>query len=85
VFETQDGFEIVDWKTGKSPKDEADAKAKVLQLALYRLAYSKFTGVPIEKISVCFYFVAENKELKPAEVPDETELLGLWQQVIISN
>lgn len=85
VFEAQDGFEIVDWKTGKSPKDEADAKAKILQLALYRLAYSKFTGAPIEKISVCFYFVAENKELKPSAVPDEAELLALWQQVIISN
>jgi DNA helicase-2/ATP-dependent DNA helicase PcrA len=85
VFETEDGFEIVDWKTGKSPKDDADAKAKVLQLALYRLAYAKFTGVPIEKISVCFYFVAENKELKPSTVPDEAELLELWQQVITAN
>lgn len=85
VFATDDGFEIVDWKTGKSPKDEADANAKVLQLALYRLAYSKFTGVPINKIAVCFYFVAENKELKPINVPDEAQLLDLWQQATSLN
>ena len=81
VFETEDGYEIVDWKTGKAPKDAEDQKLKTLQLALYRLAYSRFTGIPMEKIAVCFYFVAENKEIKPAQVPNESELLELWGAV----
>jgi DNA helicase-2/ATP-dependent DNA helicase PcrA len=81
VFETPGGFEIVDWKTGKAPKNSEDQKLKTLQLALYRLAYSRFTGIPIEKIQVCFYFVAENKEIKPTDVPNEAELLELWGTV----
>jgi DNA helicase-2/ATP-dependent DNA helicase PcrA len=81
VFETATGFEIVDWKTGKAPKDEADEKLKTLQLALYRLAYSRFTGIPLEKIEVSFYFVAENKEIKPTQIPAEAELLKLWSEV----
>ena len=81
VFETAGGVEIVDWKTGKSPKNAEDQKLKTLQLALYRLAYSRFTGIPIENIEVCFYFVAENKEIKPTNVPTESELLELWSEV----
>lgn len=81
VFETAAGFEIVDWKTGKAPKNAEDQKLKTLQLALYRLAYSRFTGIPLEKIEVCFYFVAENKEIKPTDVPNEAELLELWGAV----
>lgn len=81
VFETAAGFEIVDWKTGKAPKNAEDQKLKTLQLALYRLAYSRFTGIPLEKIEVCFYFVAENKEIKPTEIPNEAELLELWRAV----
>lgn len=78
VFKTETGFEIIDWKTGKSPKNADDQKLKTLQLALYRLAYSRFTGTPIEDIEVGFYFVAENKEIKPTEIPTEEELLELW-------
>lgn len=78
VFKTEKGFEIIDWKTGKAPKNAADQKLKVLQLALYRLAYSRFSGIPLEQIEVGFYFVAEDKEVKPAEIPNESELLELW-------
>ncbi len=81
VFKTESGYEIVDWKTGKSPKNEEDQKLKTLQLALYRMAYSRFTGIPLEQISVSFYFVGEDKEIKPTVVPDEEELLELWGKV----
>lgn len=85
VFETENGVEIVDWKTGKAPKDKADAEAKTLQLALYRLAYAKFTGRALEEIDVSFYFVSDNQELRPEKVPNENELLELWQRVITKN
>lgn len=81
VFETQNGVLIVDWKTGKAPKDAADEKLKTLQLALYRLAYSEFAQIPIEQIEVCFYFVADNLELVPSVVPSAAELMTLWGQV----
>jgi DNA helicase-2/ATP-dependent DNA helicase PcrA len=81
VFETQSGVLIVDWKTGKAPKDSADEKLKTLQLALYRLAYSEFAQIPIDQIEVCFYFVADNVELVPSVVPSAAELMTLWGQV----
>ena len=82
VFKTESGYEIVDWKTGRSPKDEKDQTLKTLQLALYRMAYSRFTGIPIEQIAVSFYFVAENREVRPTVVPGEVELLELWGRVV---
>lgn len=85
VFEVADGVEIVDWKTGKLPKDSRDEQAKALQLALYRLAYSKFTGLPMSKISASFYFVAEDVEIKPKNIPDEAELIELWTKKVRSR
>jgi DNA helicase-2/ATP-dependent DNA helicase PcrA len=81
VFETANGVLIVDWKTGKKPKNAEDERLKTLQLALYRLAYAEFTGMPIEQIEVCFYFVADDVELVPKNVPSEPELMQLWSQV----
>ena len=82
VFATDGGVLIVDWKTGKAPKNQADEKLRSLQLALYRLAYSQFTGLPMDQIEVCFYFVAENLELVPAAIADEKELMQLWSKVL---
>ena len=46
----EDNFvEIIDWKTGKKPKDAKDEELRALQLALYRMAYSRFSGIPIER------------------------------------
>lgn len=85
VFETQTGVEIVDWKTGKAPKSAEDQRLKTLQLALYRLAYSRFTGIPEENIDVCFYFVSENREVRPEHVPNEAELMLLWSSTLVAS
>lgn len=82
VFATADGAEIVDWKTGKKPKNPEDESLRALQLALYRLAYSRFSGLPLEKIEASFYFVADDSEVKPSRLLNEEELLELWNTVI---
>ncbi|MFM6939441.1 MAG: PD-(D/E)XK nuclease family protein, partial [Rhodoluna sp.] len=82
VFATANGVEIIDWKTGKKPSDANDAELKALQLSLYRLAYSRFTGTPMENIQASFYFVADDVEVKPVRLFDEVELLALWQKVL---
>lgn len=79
VFETATGVEVIDWKTGKKPKDKADEELRALQLALYRLAYSRFSGIPLERIEASFYFVAENAEVKPGRLLNEVELIDLWK------
>lgn len=82
VFKTERGFEIVDWKTGASPSDEIDLALKTLQLALYRVAYSRFANISVEDISVSFYFVSENLSLSPERVPTEREIFDLWNKVL---
>jgi DNA helicase-2/ATP-dependent DNA helicase PcrA len=82
VFKTDTGFEIVDWKTGKPPTTDAEVVERSLQLALYRLAYSRFTGVPESQIEVSLYFVNEALELRPSQVPAGDELLAIWRSVL---
>lgn len=74
-------FEIVDWKTGKAPKDAADLELKQFQLALYRLAYARWSGVPAENIDAAFYFVAEDKVIRPERIYSESELEERWSSV----
>jgi DNA helicase-2/ATP-dependent DNA helicase PcrA len=81
VFKIGDRFEIVDWKTGSRPETKEQEQEMILQLALYRFAYSKLRNVRVEQIDVCFYFVAENTELKPAVVPGPEELMNLWEKL----
>jgi DNA helicase-2/ATP-dependent DNA helicase PcrA len=81
VFQADGRYEIVDWKTGSPPESKEQEREMILQLALYRFAYSKLRNIPIEKIDVCFYFVADNTELRPDTVPSPDELMELWEKL----
>ena len=71
--------EIVDWKTGKAPKDADDLERKQLQLALYRLAYARWAGIPVDRIDAAFYFVADDRVIRPEHLDSEEELLARWR------
>ncbi|MGP6203645.1 UvrD-helicase domain-containing protein [Microbacterium sp. F2] len=71
-------IEIVDWKTGAPPRSEADRSNRMLQLALYRLAYHKRTGVPLDEIDVVLYYVADDLTIRSDRVYSEPELAHLW-------
>ncbi|WP_051191595.1 ATP-dependent DNA helicase [Microbacterium luticocti] len=64
VYRRGDRIEIVDWKTGAPPRDEASRKARMLQLELYRQAYHRKHGVPLEQIDVTLYYVAHDLVLR---------------------
>jgi DNA helicase-2/ATP-dependent DNA helicase PcrA len=81
VFKVGARYEIVDWKTGSPPESKEQEQEMILQLALYRFAYSKLRNVPVDQIDVCFYFVADNTELKPDAVPEPAELMKLWEKL----
>lgn len=72
VFETPGGFEIVDWKSGRSPSG-ADLESRALQLAIYRVALAKKLELPVERISASFFFAADGQEVRP-ELVSEREL-----------
>lgn len=75
VFKNGDSFEVVDWKTGQSPKTEKELAEKAVQLALYRIALAKYENVGVEKVSASFFYVAEGKEVKPERLISESELV----------
>jgi DNA helicase-2/ATP-dependent DNA helicase PcrA len=82
VYERDGKYEIVDWKTGKPPRDDQDLKSKQLQLALYRLAYSRWANIPLERIDAVFYFVAENAVVAPDHLDDEQERIARWRAAL---
>lgn len=77
VFETADGFEIVDWKTGRAPRDAEDRRRKELQLSIYRLAWARDRGIDPDRVSAAFYFVADNTTLRAEHLASENDLLEI--------
>lgn len=72
VFETAEGYLIVDWKSGKRP-EPSDIVTRSIQLALYRIGLARMLGVGVEKISAAFYFAGDNQEVRP-DLVGEAEL-----------
>jgi len=71
VFRTADGgFEVADWKTGTPPAGDEAAFAAV-QLAAYRLAWASLAGVPVERVSAAFHYVAANLTVRPTDLLDQ--------------
>jgi DNA helicase-2/ATP-dependent DNA helicase PcrA len=71
-------IEIVDWKTGKPPRTDAEKEERMLQLALYRLAYHRRFGVPLDDIDVALYYVGDDLVIRGDRVYSEAELFQRW-------
>ncbi len=81
VFEDDDGLDVVDWKTGAPPTSAADLAAKAVQLAAYRLAWSRLRGLPVERVTAAFHHVRHNQTIRPADLLDEHGLVALINSV----
>ncbi|MEY4348820.1 MAG: hypothetical protein RL719_117 [Actinomycetota bacterium] len=75
-------IEIVDWKTGKPPANQAEEDERALQLGLYRMAYSQHFGVNEEDIAVCLYYVADNLVVRPKNVLTGEQLKERWNLLL---
>lgn len=74
VFRGADGtWELVDWKTGKRPAGR-QLKTRAVQLAVYRLAWARLKGVPLEQVSAAFYYVADDAVVRPHDLGTADEL-----------
>ena len=73
VYATENGFEVIDWKTG-SKKLGATA---AVQLAMYRLAWAKLSGSDIASVSAAFHYVPTSVTDRPADLLDENGLIEL--------
>ena len=67
VYETEGGFEVVDWKTGGEQADP-------LQLAVYRLAWAQLHGLPPERVEAAFLYVRSGAVVRPEGLPGREEL-----------
>ncbi|MFD2797135.1 UvrD-helicase domain-containing protein [Promicromonospora vindobonensis] len=72
-----DAVVVVDWKTGREPLDAAARAAREVQLAVYRLAWSRWTGLPLDQVSAAFYYVGSDTTVRPDRLLDEAELEAL--------
>lgn len=64
-------WQLVDWKTGKVPYE---LENRQLQLAIYRLAFSRSFGVPLEQISAAFYYVDHARTIEAENLPGAEQL-----------
>ncbi len=65
-------FVIVDWKTGRPATGEA-AAAQALQLAVYRTAFARLVGEPVDHVRACFCYADDGSTVYPP-LPEENDL-----------
>ncbi|MDK1476297.1 UvrD-helicase domain-containing protein [Streptomyces sp. 549] len=66
--EDGDGYEIIDWKTGRAHH------ADPLQLAVYRLAWAEQHDLPLPAVRAAFLHVRSGELIRPADLPDRAGL-----------
>lgn len=71
-------IEIVDWKTGRAPRTAQEKEERMLQLALYRVAYHRRFGVPLDQIDVSLFYVADDLVIRGDRIYSEAELVQRW-------
>jgi ATP-dependent DNA helicase UvrD/PcrA len=81
VFRDSDGgFTVVDWKTGRRPGG-ADARAAAIQLAAYRLAWADLTNTELAAVRAVFCYLRDGQTVAPADLLDRAGLVALLQSV----
>ncbi|MEZ0492190.1 ATP-dependent helicase [Kineococcus sp. TBRC 1896] len=73
-------WDVVDWKTGRPPEGAA-ARARDVQLAVYRLAWSRWHGVPLEDVSAAFFYASTGDTVRPVDLLDADDLERLVRSV----
>ncbi|WP_456824879.1 ATP-dependent DNA helicase [Cellulomonas sp. P5_E12] len=76
---------VVDWKTGAPPKDDAARASRELQLAVYRLAWSRWTGTPVDRVRAAFCYVGAGVTVYPERLLDEAEITDLLRSATTAD
>ncbi|MBE6483830.1 MAG: ATP-dependent helicase [Actinomycetaceae bacterium] len=75
---------VVDWKSGRRPGPEQLA-ARELQLALYRLAWSRAHALPLEDVGACFVYLGSGGHTFEAGMMSEEEIAKRIEDSLLSN
>ena len=60
-------YDVVDWKTGRRPSGQA-ARDAAVQLAIYRVAWSRLRAVPLEQVRASFFYLDSGETVAPPRV-----------------
>ncbi|WP_432488846.1 ATP-dependent helicase [Kineococcus sp. SYSU DK018] len=77
-------WDVVDWKTGRPPAGEA-ARVRDVQLAVYRLAWSRWHGVPLEDVSAAFFYASTGETVRPVDLFGAEDLERLVTSVPVAD
>ena len=81
VFRDSDGgFTVVDWKTGRRPSG-SDARAAAIQLAAYRLAWADLTATALAGVRAVFCYLRDSETVAPSDLLDRDGLVELLRSV----
>ncbi|WP_296666106.1 ATP-dependent DNA helicase [Demequina sp.] len=72
-----DRVTVVDWKSGSAPRDAEERAAREVQLAVYRLAWAEWTGVPLEEVDAAFHYVRDGVTVRPERLLTRPEIEAL--------
>lgn len=64
-------WHLVDWKTGVPPAEPKVWEARKIQLAIYRLAFHRMYGVPLERITASFHYVDQGEAGETKTIPHQ--------------
>ncbi|WP_241489371.1 ATP-dependent helicase [Leucobacter celer] len=71
-------YEIVDWKAGRSPRNDRERESRFFQLDLYRHAYAQWADIDPALIDVSLFYVSEGVELRGGTLRSIAELEQIW-------
>jgi len=75
-------IDVVDWKTGRAPDPGSRGeRAVAVQLAAYRLAWSALAGVALDQVRAAFYYVRDDRTVRPADLLDAPGLAALIESL----
>lgn len=77
------GVTVVDWKTG-SPGSPEQQRVRAVQLGLYRLAYARLIGQPVERVGAAFFYAADGSTVRPS-LPSEADLVSLMELMSVPD
>jgi len=72
-----DKVTVVDWKSGRPPRDETEKAAREVQLAVYRVAWAAWRGLDVDDVDAAFYYVATDQTVRPERLLTREELEAL--------
>jgi len=72
-----DRVTVVDWKSGRPPRDPEERQAREVQLAMYRLAWAAREGLDVDEVDAAFYYVGADATVRPERLLRRDEIEAL--------